>query len=109
MQRNITSPTSNKVKSYFVRQKSYSNSNHKGRKLSFQGPFGKLSSKGSSPNIFHLSQGIEKALSNDTKFDINILHESYLNYPNGVKSKKPLKHMQLIAIKVQLEPIMKIE
>ena len=28
-------------------------------------------------------------LSNDTKFDINILHESYLNYPNGVKSKKP--------------------
>ena len=89
MQRNITSPTSNKVKSYFVRQKSYSNSNHKGRKISFQGPFGKLSFKGSSPNIFHLSQGIEKALSNDTKFDINILHESYLNYPNGVKSKKP--------------------
>lgn len=89
MQRNTTSPSTIKLKSLFVRQKSFSNSNHKGKTLSFsQGPYGKLSYKGSSPNLFHLSQGIEKALSHDSKFDINILHESYLNYPNGVKSKK---------------------
>ena len=97
MQQNITSPTSIKVKSFFIRQKSFSNSNHKGRKLSFQGPYGKLTYKGSSPNLFHLSQGIEKALGKDSKFDINILHESYLNYPNGVKSKKPYSSFKTYA------------
>ena len=89
MQRNTTSPSTIKLRSLFVRQKSFNKNNHKGKKLHFsQGPYGKLTYKGSTPNLFHLSQGIEKALSHDSKFDINILQESYLNYPNGVKSKK---------------------
>ena len=80
-----------KAQTMLVKGKNQRSSSQDKKKLSCtNSPYQKYMTKGSSPNLIHLSPSVTDLINKtrELNYDLSILHEPYSNYPIGVKSLK---------------------